>query len=268
MRNGLFGSFLFHLAVILIASFGVPALFEPAPQEDHPIVVDLVQIAHKTNIPKPAPSPSKPRPKPAVERQRSSQPSEALPLPDAPSLAKKKVADVVTPPPKPKARPRPPAKETPPKPKAAPDPFASVLKTVEKFRGIKEEKKEAAPVKPTPQVVQAPKRFDAASTLTLSELDAIRSQISRCWNVPLGAKDAENLIVEIKVHVNPDGTVRKARILNSDRMQQDAFFRTAAESAYRAVINPRCSPLRLPPGKYELWKTFTLSFNPKEMLGT
>ncbi|MGB1548700.1 MAG: cell envelope integrity protein TolA, partial [Alphaproteobacteria bacterium] len=101
-----------------------------------------------------------------------------------------------------------------------------------------------------------------------SELDAIRSQISRCWNVPVGAKDAENLVVDIRVHVNPDGTIREARILDTDRMQRDSFFRTAAESAYRAVVNPRCSPLRLPPEKYEQWKTFTLSFNPKEMFGT
>lgn len=268
MRNGLLGSVVLHVAVVFIAYFGVPALFDPTPAEDHPIVVDLVTIAHKTNLPKPSPPPLKRQRKPSVEKEVASTPSEAAPPPTAPTPAKKKTAEVVKtqiPAPKPKPRPSPPKQKPKPKPKSEPDPFASVLKTVEKFR---ETKKEDVALKPAPEVVQAPKRFDPASMLTLSELDAIRSQISRCWNVPVGAKDAENLIVEIKVHVNPDGTIRKARILNAERMQRDPFFRTAAESAYRAVINPRCSPLRLPPGKYEQWKTFTLSFNPKEMLGT
>jgi hypothetical protein len=32
------------------------------------------------------------------------------------------------------------------------------------------------------------------------------------------------------------------------------------------MLNPRCSPLRLPLDKFETWKTFTISFNPKDML--
>jgi len=272
MRDGLLSSFIFHVMAVLIAYFGVPALFKPAFQDDYPIVVDFVQISHKTNLPKLPPPSLKPKRKPAAERQKPSQISEN-PLPRKPvakpkPLPKPKVEKpVAKPKPLPKLKVEKPVAKPKlrPKPKeAAPDPFASVLKTVEKFR--QPEEKVAA--KPTPEIVQAPKRFDVASRLTLSELDAIRSQISRCWNVPVGAMNAEDLIVEIRVHVNPDGTIRKARILDAERMQHDPFFRTAAESAYRAVINPRCSPLRLPPEKYELWKIFTLSFNPKEMLGT
>jgi hypothetical protein len=33
----------------------------------------------------------------------------------------------------------------------------------------------------------------------------------------------------------------------------------------RAVKNPRCSPLRLPPDKYNLWNKMTVVFDPKEM---
>ncbi len=266
MRNGFVSSALLHVGILLVAYYGVPALFEPTPGEDHPIVVDLVTISHKTSLPKPSPPREKPRREAAVERQTASLPETAAPKP-APSLERtkkvtKETPATLTPPPKPKAKPKPKPRPTPAK---APDPFASVLKTVEKLR---QKKTETAAAEPMPEVIHAPRRFDPATTLTLSELDAIRSQISRCWNVPVGAKDAENLVVDIKVHVNPDGTIRKARIVDSERMKRDTFFRTAAESAYRAVINPRCSPLRLPPGKYEQWKTFTLSFNPKEMLGT
>jgi hypothetical protein len=100
----------------------------------------------------------------------------------------------------------------------------------------------------------------------MSEIDAIRRQIERCWNVPAGARDAENLIVEIRVRLNPDGSVFQAEILDTVRLASDAFYRAAAESALRAVR--LCSPLQLPPKKYNVWKIVTLRFNPKEMFGT
>ncbi len=51
-------------------------------------------------------------------------------------------------------------------------------------------------------------------------------------------------------------------------MGGDADFRAAAESALRAVLNPRCHPFALPREKYDSWKTMTLVFDPKEMFGT
>lgn len=110
-----------------------------------------------------------------------------------------------------------------------------------------------------------PRSYNASQPLTISEVDLVRQQIARCWNLPAGAKDADGLIVEIHTVMNPDGTVREARIIDQARMQGDALFRSAAESALRAVLNPRCSPLRLPPEKYDQWKSMTLNFNPKEM---
>ena len=50
-------------------------------------------------------------------------------------------------------------------------------------------------------------------------------------------------------------------------MTADPFFRSAAESALRAVLNRRCQPFKLPPEKYDIWKLMILSFNPKEMFG-
>ena len=129
-----------------------------------------------------------------------------------------------------------------------------------------------APEKPPPQTAAAPiaapdRRFNPNAKLSVSELDAIRDQIADCWNIPAGAKGAEDLIVDIFVRMNPDGTVRAAEVTDKSRMRVDPFFRTAAESAIRALRNPRCSPLRLPLDKYDLWKTFTIGFNPRDMLG-
>lgn len=95
----------------------------------------------------------------------------------------------------------------------------------------------------------------------------MRQQIEQCWVVPAGAREAENLVVQLRVEMNPDGTVRTAEIQDRARMASDSFYRAAAESARRAVLNPRCSPLRLPPEKYNAWKTLVLNFDPKEMVG-
>ena len=103
------------------------------------------------------------------------------------------------------------------------------------------------------------------SQLTASEMDLVREQIARCWNVPAGARDAKDLVVEIRASVNPDGTVRQATIVDQGRMG-DPFFRAAAESARRAFFNPQCTPLKLPPEKYEIWKDLVVDFSPKDIL--
>jgi len=50
-------------------------------------------------------------------------------------------------------------------------------------------------------------------------------------------------------------------------MASDPAFRAAAMAATRALRNPQCSPLELPPDKYQEWQTMTIHFDPKEMLG-
>jgi hypothetical protein len=105
--------------------------------------------------------------------------------------------------------------------------------------------------------------------MTMSEIDAIRYQIQQCWSIPAGARDAENLVVRIKVYLNTDGSLSKApEIVGSSGGggTSDPFYRTAAESARRAVL--KCAPLKnLPVDKYARWREITLTFNPREMLG-
>lgn len=104
--------------------------------------------------------------------------------------------------------------------------------------------------------------------MTVSEIDVVRRQIERCWNVPAGARDAENLVVKVRVELNIDGTPRTAAIVDDGRVRTDSFYRAAAESALRAVLNPRCHPFKLPAEKYDRWKSMTLVFNPRDMVGT
>ena len=103
--------------------------------------------------------------------------------------------------------------------------------------------------------------------MTISEIDLVRQQIHRCWSLPAGAKDAHKMLISIRIAMNPDGTVRTARVLDSSRMNSDPFYRTMAESALRAVLNPRCQPFKLPPEKYDRWRSMKLNFDPRDMFG-
>jgi hypothetical protein len=102
--------------------------------------------------------------------------------------------------------------------------------------------------------------------MTMSEMEAVRMQLGECWKLLAGARYAEDLVVEIKLTINPDRTVRDARIVDQIRYSQDSFFRAAADSAYRAVFQTACNPLLLPPDKYNEWNTMTVRFDPREML--
>ncbi len=155
-----------------------------------------------------------------------------------------------------------PRKKPPPKPKRD-DFINSILKDVAPTQKSAEKAD-----KPTPQKSPAPSPSPPSldQQVSMSEIDAVRQQISRCWNLPAGARDAQDLIVTIRATVAPDGTVTSAVIDDRSKMG-DPFFRAAAESAQRAMLNPACQPLKLPPQKYEQWKNLRLNFNPKDMIG-
>lgn len=121
------------------------------------------------------------------------------------------------------------------------------------------EKEEAQP-EPAPRIARL------SDKLTVSEEDALRHQLSQCWNVLAGARDAEDLVVKVRLTVNPDRTVRSARLIDNGRYSSDRVYRAAADAALRAVRNPRCSPLKLPPDKFEQWETIIVRFDPSQML--
>ena len=97
----------------------------------------------------------------------------------------------------------------------------------------------------TPEVVPEPMPA-APSTVTsardeplsMTVSDSIRRQVEEKWNVPAGARDAGELDVEIYISLLPDGTVRKAEIVDRARMAQPGreYYRSMAESARRAVL--------------------------------
>ena len=265
------------------ASLAAAAPSPPPPPkpEAKPVPPDPPPVTKAEPKPLPAPPPP-PKPvearaplaPPPVPEHKPRPKPELRPLQQARAEAKPEV--------RPKPEPRPETKKTDPaafskllqdleapekqEKKDRPDAFDSLLKNLTRQQTARAEE-------PTP----APKRMAALSPpsaqpkaplgteLTASEIDVVRQQLSRCWNIPAGARDARDLVITIRGSIAPDGRVLQATIVDRARLG-DPFFRAAAESARRAFFHPLCTPLRLPPEKYEAWKTFEIELSPKDIL--
>ena len=99
---------------------------------------------------------------------------------------------------------------------------------------------------------------------TTSEISRLKAHISKCWNIHAGAKDAKDHIVDIEIHLNKEGYVEKAEILNKKKLK-DLFYKVAAETAQRSLLDPDCNPLPIPSSDYKKWSKITFRFNPSEM---
>lgn len=97
--------------------------------------------------------------------------------------------------------------------------------------------------------------------LTASEEDGIRGQIERNWNLGslAGAPDLTGMLIEVRITLQPDGTVTRAEVINSG---MSPMFRQASEGAVRAVMIS--SPLQLPPGK--TYNSMVLRFRPDQVV--
>src|SRR6516225_8271596 len=230
-----------HLALGILFIFGLPTLFAPPPLEEMPVAVELVTIAPETRATPPDPKPEPPKPTEKAEA------------------------------PRPKEKPEPPQQMAKNEPKSEqkkydPGQFEALLKNLATqptalSPDAPPQRPRVASARPSSQP-----RAPLGSQITASEVDLVRQQIARCWNVPAGARDAKDLVVEVRVAVDPDGTVRQATIVDQVRLGSDPFFRAAAESARRAFFNPLCKPLHLPPEKYAIWKDLVVDFSPKDIL--
>jgi outer membrane biosynthesis protein TonB len=105
-------------------------------------------------------------------------------------------------------------------------------------------------------------KTSSGTKLTQSEMDALRGQVERCWNVPAGALEAESLQVSIKFKLDRAGQLEGAAEILSGG-DGSTIARAAAESARRAVI--QCAPYNLPADKYEAWADVIVHFDPHEM---
>lgn len=300
MRNAAIYSGVMHLGILTVLVLGLPSFIEPLNETIVPFdIVTPDELDADKAKPKPTPEPppepkaeekapepepeeqkakvepepTPPEPKPAPEPEAKPEP-EPEPVPEPVAKVEEKAEPLPDPKPKPKPTPpvptrRPeikmaqPEKKPEKKEKPKPDQLTSILRNVEK---LKDQPKPA----PESKAAKAPEQGQARPQVSAFEqnemVQAIQQQLRACWRLDPGAREAEDLIVEIHVMLNPDGSVRQAQILDAVRMGRDAYFRSAAENAKRAI--DVCSPFRLPLRKYDIWRELTLRFNPREMFGT
>jgi outer membrane biosynthesis protein TonB len=114
----------------------------------------------------------------------------------------------------------------------------------------------------TEQAALGGERTTTGVELTQSEMDALRGQIQRCWNVPAGALEAENLKVSVQFRLDRSGALEGTpQIVEGGN--GGTVERAAAESARRAVL--QCAPYSLPTEKYEAWADVLVHFDPSDM---
>ena len=271
IRKALVVSVLLHVGIVVAGVVGMPYISK-VPIISQPISIEIINPADITTTNKP-PSKSKlkpvveePKKAPKVEKKVVAPPKvEAKEPPKIKPLEKPVVKkDTVKPKPKPKPKtpplptekvekekPKPPEKkkEEPKKEEAIEqeDPLASLMKNLQESEELSDEAGDDEVAETNPD---AP----FSETMTQNELGALTNQLVGCWQIPIGAKDVHNMVVNVRVWANADRTVRRVEIEDKWRIASDPAFRALAESAERAVRDPACSPLKLPEGKSNIWK--------------
>ncbi len=264
-----------HVAVLLWATLSFTGkTFEVTPAESLP--VDLVSEQEFSELTKGAKqAPRLDMPKPLAEKKGEPRPAED----PAPKLTEKKA--VAT------------AAEKPPEPDAVPDPIADKLKkTDEKKPDVKTEKQPLPPKKPErkqpkfdadkiaalldkrdpqrnaatgEQVNPAPSLGAAsgnAAKLSQSEIDALRARLMTLWNPPVGAQDADQVQITIRIKFKRDGTLEiPPQVLTSGN---GVRFNAMRDSAVRAVLVGQPFTM-LRPDHYDTWKEMDFTFDTREM---
>ena len=267
MNRSIIISSVLHLVLIMITALSLPFLAKK-PIDLPPIVsVELIQITDKTNIP------FAPKAKKIIEKIKEKE--KKLVSEQAPPKKVKKIKPDSVPMPDDKVKKVEKIKED----KQNPEKIDEEVKQVSEFEKkelfdpnniaalIDKSKTETSETsKKTDKITQDQQKSIESIGLSLSEEDALKAQIFGCWSIPLGLPYNENLLVRIKLQLNPDGTISQSEILDHARMNKpgQGFYKVLAESALRAI--KLCQPLRVPTTGYERWKELQLNFDAREML--
>ena len=263
-------SILFHSIMIILTALSLPFMRKEPIVAPPVIAVDLIQISEKTQLP------FAPKAKEIIEKIKEEKEKRVV---------TKQAPPKITPKEKPKAVPLPKElkieKKEEDKKKQNPEEVKELNRQSSEFEKkelfdpnkiaalIDKSKEEIAEVqkKQTLELTQnQDSRVMLDKGLTLSQEDAIKAQIYKCWNIPLGLPYDQNLLVRIRLKLNQDGTIVSSEILDHARMNRpgQGFYKVLAESALRAV--KLCNPLRMPTTGYDRWKDLQLNFDAKEML--
>lgn len=245
---GLVLSLALHAALISATYFTWSRMVNVS-EESHSVPVDLITVSKETNVaamaPPPPPEPQKieiPAPQltpPAPPQLEDVEPAPEPPMPQFKIEPEKKVQE---------------EKPEPTKKQNSQD-FAALLNK------LTAQPKTPPNAKVGPRTVQG---IGAANAMTADLADALKSQIYQCWSPPVGAPNANDLVVDFDLTLNPDGTPGGAT--SSALTSGNPFTRAAAEAARRAIF--QCQPYKLPADRYSQWREINpLRFDPRQMMG-
>lgn len=291
------GSFLYsiilHFLVLILLIVQFPTYQEKYPvAKEAPIIVDLtkVNITSKTNVPpkqkqatvQKKPLPPKPVAKPTIKPKEKTPPKPAIKpvqkTPPAPSIkpknevsknAAKAVENKKTVPPLEEKK----VKNSSATKQTADDEFDSLFASVEKIsKQVKQNDKEKQTETFKGVENGAGHNISDSFELTMTELDFISATVRKYWNVDPSARGIDSIVVDLKLHLDKTGYVYRVDFVDEKRYNNDAGYRSVADSARRAVLICNTlgedSPFRILPqkhiGDFSKWKEMILSFSPLE----
>ena len=275
----------------------LPSKAEFGPEDRKATVAERKKEEQYTKdvAPEPEPEPAKPEEKTAQEKQPDVAPDEK------PTEVKQDYLEAPKPEKKPEKKPepkptpkQPPVPSSKPKPKPQPKPD-NKPKDTKKAKPEEKAALQSSALKSLMQEIDNTKNLDIGETtqsamikegtqvnnmgieggnsngsylsdLTITETDAIASLLRQNWNLDPGAIGLENMRVEIRVHLNRDGSIKKIEFLDMGRFNSDPGYRSVAESAQRAIIATQQVFKDVFAGKYsgnyDNWSTLRLNFDP------
>jgi hypothetical protein len=212
--------------------------------------------------PPPPPPPEAAPPEAAEAEAETPPPAEAEPEAISETAAEESPTEAAPPkevaaaPPSPRIRPDRPAPQAPPTPEA---PETSDTFTEDIAALIDRSATGTAQAPSSSPATLGVSAGNADAKMTQSEIDALRSQITRCWVIPQGWTSPREVTVSVRFQLKPDGTV--AGMPEVVEYPASQYGPVAGDNAIRAVM--QCGPYALPAEKYDQWKDVQLRFTPQ-----
>ena len=258
-----------------------PAQEAPKASAPSPMPAPAQQVVPQVTPEPPAPEPPKPQPvqppppppPPPPPVPTPAPPTPAPPAPPAAPQPSPEPTPLPTPPPKP-ALPLPPPPPPPPSQTNQPNPTKNAApdsrelnNTLEKLRTLQ---RQTQPPTARSNPAQGSGGGDPNGTLTdklnTAQRGAIGDKVRECWTKDAGALDLEKMQVYLLVTVDGEGIARQVDVAPEDIGKlSDPRFRAFAERAVRAVLDPRCAGLPVPPALMTSGRgTLKFRFRPNE----
>ncbi|MBO9653144.1 TonB C-terminal domain-containing protein [Agrobacterium sp. SOY23] len=116
----------------------------------------------------------------------------------------------------------------------------------------------------TQQAALGGKKSTGGSTLSQTEMDALRGAIQKNWQIIPGMADASDVRVRVTMKLDRDGTIIGRPEIEATG-GSEGTRRALSGGAYRAIM--RSAPFtNLPAEKYDAWSEVVVNFDPSELL--